>query len=464
MSIRLFLQKNNDYNFLNTFDLDIFNQLRFFNFIFELKESFPNIHSQTLSLFALSSLSSYFQYKHRVSMLQSGDESIPIGIFFMGEKPSGTGKSLLMDTFLIPLIEHIEEFNKEKNNKILLFPHLESTIPSIQNELNETKKCIFSIFSDEKSGINSLFVEGSVRGDHAFLMRSFDGRYHRSERVSRGLEMRRNWCSICFFTQKDTIKNFATKVDEDGFLFRFLLSPLSDEKDNQDFNLNLNPSQRLENLSQIKLNLKTQLKNLFENINFEFLNNDVKNFWHSLEILIPDQEGADFLNKQSIFFETKYCEFESQNSYIASFYGKGILHVLKIAANLFCYEKYFCHVKEFQNSNIIPIKILKIAFEFFKVNAEIFEKLFFDPMSDENLIHLSDEEEEIVKYFQKYKLPSNLEILKSKLRHRKIFQNKTKNIEIAINALWMRHILETDDSNKYYFNHEQFSLISKQVL
>lgn len=364
----------------------------FFELLKKIHEQKPDIPESILVGATLSCLSFPLIFLTNIHTHKKSPFPFPAGIFFVGEMESGSGKTLLLKTFTEIYNKKINKINKqnennlnEYNNQILpIFSN--ATTAGIQNKLQSKKSSFFGLIGSEKSLINAIFFSQQgkgISGDHSLYMNGWDGEIESVARGSREFDPRKLACMICLFTQKGVIQEIFEKSDGDGFAFRFFFSSEPRKRLNGELKEESEVSQT--QIEVITNHIKPYVDYIFDYLGFlnegkkQDKNLSFENYFESMISVFPldDEDTNTLINEIKKEENRKNEAFNSVGDFsTASFYGKSILHILKIANVIHFFNLSFSDQKTFKQKQILDLETIKAAQYLFSRFSLVFENYF----------------------------------------------------------------------------------------
>jgi len=447
------------YSYINFFEdipEKIVDKSYFLSFIDKLSQYRKDIPHSTLIGATLSCLSYPLIYSTKVSDHKKGKPFSP-GIFFAGEMGSGSGKSHFLNLFLDIFKKKAIEKNKKNDglhsfNTEILMPFNNATTAGVEKQLQKKQASFFGLMGSEKSLLNAIFFSGQgagIQGDYSLYMYGWDGDFNHTARGTREFDPRIVSCVICLFTQKGAIYDILKQSNEDGFSFRFLFS-----------NEPRKGSEKIEKEARIFIEsaLKKDLNQFFHYV-FSLMekidlkaqkskNTTLHQYWENLILVHPDQNCEESkliiekIEKES-FEKSEFFE-EKGDTATASFYGKMILHVLKIANTIHFFEQAFVDKEE--KIHYLSSFDLTLAYFLFQKYAELFVRFY--------------EENNLTSYF------NQCQVIKNILKEKRNFKlDRDKLARAAFRKVPFLH-MRTKDKKSYRFAMECIDkmLFDKQLI
>lgn len=398
-----------------------------------IQRVYPEIPFSTLLGLSTSLISQGLMYlfKGNATAGYVGHE-LALPIFFLGELPSGSGKSSMVTLFTDAFEEVAEEINgsldpelyKAAYNTGFLLPIKDATNAALQQLLQSQRKSVFSLVSTEKSLVRSMFSSFGVQGDHTMHQDAWEGARFSTARVTRTFHARRIWGVICVLTQEGVIKDLFSKASADGLLMRFWISCEAKKPFGFGAQQELSLKEKGRVLQTISEDLKAFYRFCLKGKNFSpSPQGSIDAFWKKeLKTLVPQEDLLDELQSHVSSFK-KIAEEKrlGGNDILASFYEKSLLHLLKLACVFYASDQIMRRESlDFPRS--FDAKSLAIAKKIFASQAKNFEAWF----EKEEIFGPKAEEKAILEVLLSTKKALTKRELCLKARQRKVFFSQAK--------------------------------------
>ena len=372
---------------------------------------------------------------------------MPLGLYFVGEQPPSSAKSRVLNFFNSPVQEAVSILNQSrfKQNKEssdskppedeLSFIRVLSG--NITPEALEQKHCnsnsgYFSLASAEQGLLNTFL--GLTRGndrsnDNDMILKSFNGEWHSSDRITRSGYSGFVHGSFLCIAQDGSINTILSQSQSTGLAERFILyvepnmlgernftthQPITHESDVFTYEEAIarivnkidelpNKAPALKELNILRLSERSWL--------------EIRKFRDSMEPLIAD--GAKY-----------------SNSIMRGFVGKLDIHVMKLSATL---HGSFHALESGKIPETISFHWVKLALKMFFVCIERVYQL----LHDMDIIGLTAQEESVLQLFQSKNRPLNMrEITQSRIKVRPfkdMSSNKTEAVKHTVDVLLIKN-------------------------